>query len=200
MSEISDILGQIDIADLAKQVGASQKDTKTAATQVITSLLGGMSANVADGGEEALASALQDHKGKKTVKVDAVDTEDGAKIVEHVLGSDPDKAAAAVAKKTGTDQSLLSKLLPILAPIVIAYLANRFFNKDEKPAEESSSSSVLGDIVGSVLGNVGGGSSRAKPKSNDLGGLLGGLLGNSIGSGNSASSAGGIGDLLGKLF
>jgi len=220
MSAISEILDQIPIADLAGQVGASQADTKSAATQVIQSLLGGMSANVADGGGDELTSALQQHAvtatpkaakttpatTTKTTKTTAttsktalseVDTDDGAKIVQHVLGTTPSKAAAAVSEKTGTDQSLLSKLLPILAPVVMTYLASKL-------TKGSAGGSAVGAGLGSILGGLlGGGSSQPATQQSSGGGIgdiLGGLLGQSVGSGNSASSSGGLGNLLSNLF
>ena len=217
MSAISDILSQIPIGQLASQVGASQADTKTAATAAIQSLLGGMSANVADGGGAALTSALQDHNPGKTsqtktstaktgakttpaktpaktgVDLTGVDTADGANIVKHVLGTDAKSAAAAVADKTGTDSTLLSKLLPILAPIVMTYLASKLTGGS---AGKTAVASGIGGLVGSMLG---GGTSQAD-ESSGIGDLLGNLLGKSMGSGNSASGAGGLGNLLGNLF
>jgi len=220
MSAISDILGQIPLGELASQVGASQKDTKSAATQVIQSLLGGMSANVADGGGDDLTAAIKQHavastpkttkktttstapatkttKTKKTALSD-VDTADGSKIVEHVLGTTPSKAAAAVSEKTGTDQSLLSKLMPILAPIVMAYLASKL-------TKGSAGGTAVGAGLGGILGGIlGGGNSQPatqqQSSSGGIGDLLGGILGQSLGSGNSASSSGGLGNLLSNLF
>jgi len=222
MSAISDILSQIPIGDLASQLGASQKDTTSAATQAITSLLGGMSANVADGGGDDLTAAIKQHAPTATPKKATttkstttkptttaktapkkpaldVDTDDGTKIVQHVLGTTPSKAAAAVSEKTGTDQSLLTKLLPILAPIVMTYLASKM---TKGSAGGSAVGAGLGGIIGSMLG--GGGSSQPatqqQSSSGGIGDLLGGILGQSIGSGNSASSSGGLGGLLSNLF
>ena len=216
MTAIQDILKQVPIGQLANQVGASEADTTTAATHVIQSLLGGMSANVADGGEGALTSALQAHtpsgttaktaKGTKTtakgVDITSVDTADGAKIVQHVLGTDPSTAAAAVATKTGTDSNLISKLMPILAPVVMTYLASKMSGGSAgKTAIGAGLGGVLGNVLGGVLG--GGGSAPAQTQqssSGGLGDLLGGLLGKSVGSGNSASGSGGLGGLLSNLF
>lgn len=182
MSAISDIIAQLPIDQLASQLGASEADTATAVTHAVQSLLGGMSANVADGGEAALTTALADHAPGKTksaktaaaatVDVKAVDQTDGKKIVSHVLGTSPDEAAAAVSDKTGTDPNLLSKLLPILAPMVMTYLASK----------------------------VTDGSAGKTAVASGVGNLLGGLLGQKLGSGNSASSSGGLANLLGKLF
>ena len=235
MSAITDILKQVPIADLAKQLGASQKDTKTASEHAIMSLLGGMTQNVAGGGEESLLSALTKHVaspllGGDAVDLGQVDTADGAKIVKHALGADPTSAAQAISTKTGTDSSLLTKLLPLLAPIVIAYVAKKYFDSKRQPAGDSGG--VLGGLVNSV---VGGGSSSEQPKPTKttkttkqappaqeeqeessggvldslggLGGLLGGVLGGGSSkpaqqdsSGGLLGGLGGLGGLLGGML
>jgi len=212
MSAIDEILKQIPISQLAGQVGASKKDTKAAATTAIKSLLGGMSANVADGGESALAGALQNHAARvsagKAPTVDTVDPNEGAKIVKHVLGTDPETAAAAVAAHTGTDASLLQKLMPLLAPIVMSYLASKMFGGS---AGGGAVGAGLGGLLGSIFGGggskpatdwqTGGQPAAAQPSSGGgLGDLLGGLLGGGVGSGNSASSSGGLGGILNSIF
>jgi len=220
------------MADLAKQLGVSQKEAKTASAQVITSLLGGMTANAQNSsGEKALASALVQHRGSgksfaaKGVQLSDIDTKDGAKIVQHALGATPAKTATALAKKTGTDKSLLQKLLPILAPVVIAYIADTVVGSSSKKSSGQGSSDVVTSIVGGLMGGggtsstssdvvgavvdgiLGGSSSSSKKSSNsgDLGSLLGGLLGGALGSNTQASKAkktsgGVLGGLLDALF
>jgi hypothetical protein len=203
MTAITDILKQVPIDQLAQQLGASKKDTKTASTQAITSLLAGLTSNATDSkGEEALAGALLQHLtsgqsfASAGVNLDDIDTKDGAEIVKHALGADPTKAAAAVAAKTGTDQSLLQKLLPILAPVVIAYLATQFF-KGKTPTTTSDLGSVLGGLLGGGTQQASGGA---------LSGILGGLLGEALGGDQTktsqaqASSGGILGGLLDSIF
>jgi len=181
MTAITDILGQLPIDQLASQLGASTKDTKSAATSAITSLLGGMTHNAqTSAGEAALAKALTGHAGKTTSVANA-DTEDGTKIVQHVLGTTPAKAAAAVSAKTGNDSSLITKLLPMLAPMVMSYMGSK--------ATQSTGSSGGGNILSSVLGGVlGGGTSTASSSSGGLSGMLGGMLGEALGSKTATAS------------
>ena len=66
----------------------------------------------------------------------------------------------------GTD--LIGKLLPILAPIALSYLAGRVGGGGGKTS--AASAGGLGDILGGLLGGGGGGGGG-------LGDILGGLLG-----------------------
>jgi len=182
MSAIDDILAKVPVSQIASQLGVSEDQASSASTQVIQSLLGGMSANAQDAdGEKALASALDTHAGKPlaqaagAVNLDEVDTADGHKIVQHALGADVPTAAKALSNTTGTDSSMLEKLLPILSPIVMAYLGSKIMGG-------KSGGSVLGGVLGA---GAGGG----------LAGMLGSMLG-----GQPASAGGGLAGLLGGLF
>jgi len=188
MSAITDILAQLPIGQLSQQLGVTEKETTTASTQVITSLLGGLTANTQDStGEASLASALLNHAKagqafeSNGVDLAQIDTKDGAKIVKHALGETTSKTASALAQKTGTDESLLSKLLPILAPIVLAYVANKAMGSSTQ--QSSSGSNVVSSLIGGLLG----GSSSTSAPSSGLGSLLG-------------SNSGGLSSMLGGFL
>ena len=220
MSAITDILGQLPIEQLAGELGVSQEEAKKASTQVITSLLGGMTANSQDSaGEELLAGALMKHRGKGEtyasggVKLSGIDTKDGSKIVKHTMGASTAKTAAALSAKTGTDKTLIQKLLPILAPIVIAYIANKVFSNQGSTASADPMGSIVGgllgggnqsssDVVGSLVGGLlGGGQSQGSGNLGSvLGNILGGALGNDQASKAQSSSGGVLGGLLDALF
>ena len=58
--------------------------------------------------------------------LDQVDTDDGAKIVRNVFGANQDQVVAALGSDSRTpDQSIIAKVLPMLAPIVMAFLAKQ---------------------------------------------------------------------------
>ena len=106
-------------------------------------------------------------------------------------GNDSNAVASALAGGGAGNSDLIKKLLPILAPIVLAYIGKQL-TKSNAPAEprrrrRAAAASVtcwaassaapaaagnnpLGSILGSVLGGSGGGN-------NALGSILGGLLG-----------------------
>lgn len=130
-----------------------------------------MQANAqAPSGAASLASALEQHvDGAKSV--DDVDEADGEKIAAHVFGGNQDAVVAKVAEHSGNDKGLIQKLLPLVAPLVMAWIASRFTkaNDAKKEASTESSGGGLGDILGQVLGggsgSSGGGSAASSTRS-----------------------------------
>ena len=172
MSDLDALLGQIPIGEIAKKLGVDEATAEAAVKQVLPTLVSGMAANAKDdAGAQSLEKALGKHSGR-TVSVASVDEADGEKIVNNVFGSNKKGVVAAVASKTEkADESIIAKVLPIVAPIVLAWLANQFFNKKGEPAakEAASSGGGIGDLLGGILGGGGAGGG--------IGDLLGGLLG-----------------------
>ncbi len=165
-----------------------------------------MGANATDpAGAASLERAVKSHDPSLVeggVNLADVDEEDGRKIVRNVFGDNTDQVVTALDKKEGGGAGdLIGKLLPILAPIVLAFLAKQF-------TEEAGGLRARGGVVGRrrhrrrarrparrrirrirwVRAARGGG----------LGDLLGGLLGG--GGGRAAAVGGGLGDLLGGLL
>jgi hypothetical protein len=171
MSDLDALLGQIPIGEIAKKLGVDEATAEAAVKQVLPTLVSGMAANAKDdAGAQSLEKALGKHSGR-TVNVASVDEADGEKIVNNVFGSKKKDVVAAVASTTEkADESIIAKVLPIVAPIVLAWLANQFFNKKGEPAakEAASSGGGIGDLLGGILGGGSGGG---------IGDLLGGLLG-----------------------
>ncbi len=181
-SSFDDLLSQIPVGDIAKQVGIDPSVAESAISQILPTLVSGMAANAKDSkGEESLTKALASHKGKLDSRksVTNIDTADGEKIVSHVFGSKKDDVVKAVSSNKGVTQDIIAKILPIVARIVLAWIANQFFSgsKDttakKKPSTKSESTSGgIGDLLGGLLGGSAGGSGGDL-----LGGLIGGLLG-----------------------
>ena len=173
------LLSLIPIDDIAKQLGVPESAARDAVEQAIPAIIGGMAVNAKDeGGAKSLERALTKHAAAPTrTAVKDIDTADGEKIVNNVFGVKKTEVAAAVASKSAAadvTQDLIAKVLPIIAPIVIAYIAKKFLGQKDAPASSTTSSSSttgggIGDVLGGLLGGSGGG--------DVLGGLLGGLLG-----------------------
>jgi hypothetical protein len=185
MTELQDILGHIPIEQIAGMLGTDQETAKAAVEAAVPTLLAGMHNNAqAPDGAASLESALSQHQDGLVdggVDVSQVDTADGEKIVSHVFGGQQDQVAsqlAGTAQLGGVGGDLVKKLLPILAPIVMSYLANK----------------VLGGRGGQSGADAGGGGGAGGL---DLGGILGGLLGGAAGGG---AGGAGLGDLLGGLL
>jgi hypothetical protein len=211
MSAVDEIVSQIPMTQLAGRLGVDASTAEQAVRQALPALLGGIQANTDDpGGAASFARAVSGHDPALVeggVDLDQVDEADGDKIIEHVFGVRRDEVvntlgglgapgddavevdlevdAAPRGGPLGTGgvigKDLIAKVLPILAPIVMAWLAKKLGGGGAAPggaapggtAEGGGLGGVLGDVLGSVLG---GGSGRG-PGGPDLGGILGDLLG-----------------------
>jgi hypothetical protein len=178
MTAYDDIASRLPIQQLADQVGASPDEVERAVHTVLPALLGGLQANAADpGGAASLVHALGQHDNslgaEGTVDLGQVDTTDGAKITRHVFGDQTDQVIAQLGG-VGGNAGLVSKLLPLLAPIVMAYLAKQMTGSGSGGA----GGGVLGSILGSILSGAANGTRGGSGGSNiDLGDILGGLGG-----------------------
>ncbi|MES2170647.1 MAG: DUF937 domain-containing protein [Actinomycetota bacterium] len=179
MADYSDLLKQIPVADIAKQVGVSPDVASEAINQILPTLVSGMSANAkTPEGAASLEKALTSHTGKKITSVSDVDTADGEKIVKNVFGSNKEaveKAVASNTKSPNATQQIIAQILPIVAPIVIAWIASQFLggaSTSTTSTSKSNSSSTAGGI-GGLLGGL-----LSNPETQSaIGGVLGGLLG-----------------------
>src|SRR5690554_2975029 len=94
-----DLLKQIPVGDIAKQLGVSKTDAQDAIEQVLPTLIGGMAVNAQDDkGAKSLAKALGQHEGKHKSLSD-VDVEDGERIVNHVFGNKKNDVVKATSAK-----------------------------------------------------------------------------------------------------
>lgn len=199
MAALDDILASIDMDQLAAQLGTDEQTARSAAEMAVPSLLGQIGVNASEPfGERSLAGALDQHFTANTlfntesqVDLTAVDTTDGDKIVGHVFQGQPDTAIQVLSQRTGADPGLLSKLLPLLAPIVLSYLAQKvgggsFGNvlgpilsggNQRTGAQEQPGGNILGDILGQIIGRPQARADQNKGGGGLLDNLLGGLLG-----------------------
>ena len=194
---VRQILGGDAVKTLAKTSGAKKEDVQNVLSVGLPVLLGGMQENAGSKkGEAALSRALSDHAGRDTSDVTAflknVDAEDGAKILQHVLGGSNAQVQRAISKKAGVSSAQTAQILSAAAPLLLSLLGQK----------SQSSGSGIGSILGSLLGGSGSSSSGA---GNLLGSLLGGSgggAGNLLGSllGGSGSSGGNVGTLLTSLL
>jgi hypothetical protein len=157
-SPVDEILGQLPLPQLAAQLGVDPQTAAQAAAAVIPSLIGGLQHNATQGDEQAVAGALLQHSSSNlfdtgSVDLNSVDAADGAKIVSHIFGDQSTQLAHAIGQKTGANGNLVNQLMPILAPIVLAYLAKRVTG-----SQQSGGGGMLGSILGGILSGGGLGS------------------------------------------
>ncbi|HUP72500.1 MAG TPA: DUF937 domain-containing protein [Acidimicrobiales bacterium] len=91
MSTIDDLLAQIPMDQLTRQLGVSPGEAEKLTRQALPALVGGMEANAQDPrGATSLARALGKHDNDLLdggIDFDQVDTDDGYKIVLNLLGT-----------------------------------------------------------------------------------------------------------------
>ena len=177
MSDLDGLINLIPIGDIAKKLGIDENVAKAAVAVAVPAIVGGLAANAkTDTGAQKLQAAVEHHD--KKVSVDDVDVEDGQKIVKHVFGAKADDVAAAAGAKAGGPDigAIVAQVLPIIAPIVLAFLAQQMTKggsstaaapKAEEPAAATAPTSAASSAACSRL-------SRAKTSSVARSAVLGG--------------------------
>jgi hypothetical protein len=187
MSGLEDLLSQIPTSDIASKIGVDEADVNKAVQLLVPALVGGLQENAQDPEHASkIESAADSHAASGLldggVNVDHVNETDGQLAIAKIFGgNDVSQVASALAGGGGGNSDLLKQLLPILAPIVLAYVGKQLGQKSAPAKEEASSGGGLNDVLGSILGGIAGGNKS-----------LGTVLGNALGSK--------AGDILGGLL
>lgn len=136
MSAVDEILASLPIDQLAAETGADPREVQQAAAAALPALLGGLGANAQDPrGAASILDALGQHQDDLLaggVDLAQVDSGDGTRITEHIFGPNQDQVvdrlgASGLGGAGGSSMGgqLIKRLLPILAPIVLSWLANK---------------------------------------------------------------------------
>ncbi|WP_106849366.1 DUF937 domain-containing protein [Blastococcus sp. Marseille-P5729] len=200
MSDIDQLISQIPLSQVARQLGVDEPTAQEAVNAAIPALLGGLGANAQDpAGEASLMEALGQHRRAddgSPYDVDAQDTADGQKIVHHIFGSNTDQVVNQLAGARGAlGSGMLAKLLPLLAPIVLQWLANKWGQRSDGGVSRTPSGGT-GQAPAGFPTNPDAQRPAPQREPQQQGGGLGDLLGGLLGGG----SGGGLGDLLGGLL
>ncbi|QLL05895.1 DUF937 domain-containing protein [Mycobacterium vicinigordonae] len=191
MPGLDDLYAQIPTSDIASKLGADQGEVDKAVHTLVPVLLSGLQHNSADPENASkIESAASGHAARGLLDagggVDQVDEADGHQAVATLFGGkDTDQVAAALASGGAGNSDLIKQLLPVILPIVLAYIGKQLGSggaAETTAAQQRTSGGGLGDILGNILG---GGNDKS------LGGILGSVLG---------SKGGGLGDILGGLL
>ncbi|NCD19806.1 MAG: DUF937 domain-containing protein [Actinobacteria bacterium] len=179
MADYTDLLSSLPLDDIARELGTDRETARTASAAAIPALLGGMRANASDpAGKASLVGALSQHDPSVVeggVDLRDVDRADGEKVVRNVFGPASNDVTARLGASQGVSSDLFSKLLPILAPIVLSWITKNVLGSagQSQAAPQQSGGGGLGDLLGGILG---GGTSQ-QSGGGGLGDLLGGILG-----------------------
>jgi hypothetical protein len=201
MAGLDELFNEIPVQEIASKLGVDEGEVNNAIRTLVPALVGGLQHNVAAADidssklEEAVTSQAASGLLDGGVSVDQVDQKQGDQIVAHIFnGNDSNQVASALAGGGLANSGLLKQLLPILAPIVLAYIGKQLTKgggaaAPAQPQAQAAGGGGLGDILGSILGGGGSGGGAAN---NPLGSILGSVLGGGQGGGGLAEVLGGL--------
>jgi len=179
VSDLDDLLKTIPVGDIASQLGVDEATAGAAVAQAVPTLLAGLQ-----------AKAESDDSGDDVAQ--AADAGDGDAVIKGLFGDKTDDVAHAAAGQApeGVSSDLIKKVMPMLAPLVIAFVTQKLLGgKGGAQQQAGGAGGALGQILGGALGgNAGGG----------LGSILGGMLGG--GAQQQSGGAGGAGGALGSIL
>ena len=153
---------------IGQRLGTTQASAQKAIGAALPAIMAALAGNAKRGeGASALSGALErDHDGgvldDLTVFLSKGDSQAGEGILRHALGSRRPAVEQTVAQESGLDPSAISKLLPILAPLVMGALGRETRQQ--------------GLDVGGLVSMLSGEGARAKEMAPGALGMLGGLL------------------------
>jgi hypothetical protein len=194
MAGLDDLYSQIPTSEIANKLGADKGDVDNAIHTLVPVLLGGLQHNSQDPEHASkIESAANSQAARGLLDagggVEQVDENAGHQAVATLFGgNDTDQVAAALAKGGVGNSDLLKRLLPVVLPIVLAYIGKQLTSDGGAQTttaqqKEEASGGTLGEVLGSILGGGSGDKS--------LGGILGSVLG---------GKGGALGDILGGLL
>ena len=194
MAGLDDLYAQIPTSEIATKLGADEGEVVSAVHTLVPVLLSGLHQNAQDPqGADRIESAATSHAASGLLDagggVDQVGETDGHQAIATIFGvNDTDQVASALAKGGAGNSDLLKQLLPVLVPIVLAYVGKQLNLGGGSPetdprTTQAASGGALGQVLGSILGAGSGDKS------------LGGILGNVLGG-----KGGALGDILGGLL
>lgn len=198
MAGLDDLMNQIPVADIASKLGADQGQVSQAIQTLVPTLLGTLQENVqADDIDSSELESIVVAEGQSDlldggVNVDQLDAGQGGQLVASLFGgNDTNQVASALSGAGAPGGDLIKRLLPMLAPIVLAYVGKQFSQKQAGAGAQAQAApgGGIGDVLGSILGGAGGGAAGGN---NPLGAVLGSVLGGGQG--------GAIGNILGGLL
>jgi len=196
---LDQLMRAIPTDQIAETIQEDPQATRQAVKASLPALLGGLSANAErPEGAQSLLSALGQHQDGLAdgASVDQIDIQDGEKILGHVFGGNTDGVVSQLGGMSGSQtSSIVRKLLPILAPIVLSWLA-----KQVGGAAGGGAAAPRGGADEQPDGPLGQGRPDASTGGGDLTSVLQDVLGSALGSATGSSPSGSSGGLLSDVL
>lgn len=179
-------LGKEVVDGISRNTDASSEQTQAVISNALPALLGGLQSNAGDSnGAQGILNAISSkHDGSILDNISGFlgsnDTSDGNGILGHILGSKQGAVEQAISGKTGVSSGTVSKIMAMLAPIVMGFLGKQ--SRSNNISDGNGLSNMLGGMLGGqsgsgILGSMLDQNGDGKLGIDDVGGLLGGLFG-----------------------
>lgn len=178
-SMIESVMGSLEGDNLGALMGMlgddanapSEEAAKGAIGTGVGAIIEGLAKNASEpeGAESLFNAVTAKHDGAILDDVGGYlnhpDSVDGGKILGHVFGSNQAGVESQVANAAGIEPNLVSKLLPMLAPMVMGWLGKKVTSGSLNPAglggllqeEKSAAESAIPDLGGLMESVLGGG-------------------------------------------
>ncbi len=150
LGNLASMISSDDIAKLGSKIGLSSDQTQSALTSSIPTLLGALSKKTEnpEAAQNITQTIEKEYDGNLLSNVGDFfskgDTSQGSNMLQNLLGSEKDTVAETVSKKSGIDLGSASKLLAMVAPLVMNFLG--------KKNKETPGNIGITDILGSFAG------------------------------------------------
>ena len=120
---LSSMLSSSSVDSLSGKTGLSSKQVSKLVALAIPILLKAMTSNASSSsGASSLLGALMQHNNKKSFadQIKEADTDDGSRIIGHILGADQNQVVSQLAGQSGVDTDQVNALLSALAPALLS--------------------------------------------------------------------------------
>lgn len=150
------------ISQLSQQLGADPATTRQAVPAALSAILGGLHQNVQQpGGEQQLENVLADHAGGSGLLGGlggllggGSASSDGGGILSHIFGNHQPAVASQVGQSTGLNSGQAGRLLILLAPFVLSYLAKQRQQQQQVPVNPGAGAGYAPADGGGVMGGI----------------------------------------------
>ena len=177
------LLGQLKgkpLGQISQQLGITSGQASTAIAAALPLLIGALGRNSRqqEGAESLFGALKRDHVGHNPEDVLSSALSgggDGEKILGHIFGAREPMAAQGLGVATGLQPDMANKVLRLLAPVALGYIAKQMF--DRRQAKKASKNAPAAQPSPADLSDVLGHEEVQITKQEGVGGkLLGAVL------------------------
>lgn len=176
-----------DLAELGDQLGVSPDKMQQIIKMALPLIIGQLGQNAeSPEGAQSLSKALDKHSTRQYRSPQEIDQNDGMGILGHIFGgSTTDRVSERISQEAGVDKNNSMKILTMLAPLALAYLARKKKSEklDDRGVQDLTRrySNEMNEKSGGSLFEALKQLPQDQSQQQETGGLLGNILGGLFG-------------------